>query len=91
MPKQGPLSVLSNQGHGQVMEACLCCSWSRLSQPGKDTLILISSSFPEKTYLPDWPTSGKLVERCVSPSDIGASLVLSTKAACPHLSPVATT
>lgn len=35
MPKQGAPSVLPKQGHGQVVGACLCCSWSRPSQPEK--------------------------------------------------------
>lgn len=28
----------------------------------EDALILTSSSFPERTYLPAWPTSGELVD-----------------------------
>lgn len=47
-------------------------------------MILTSLFFPERSYLPDWPTSRELVEPCISPSLAWEPLWFSAKVACPH-------
>lgn len=47
-----------------------------LVQSAWEDALILTSLFPERSYLPDWPPPRELVEACISLSGMGASLVL---------------